>query len=386
MSADVRENIAAGMPASAQANTGRIRYQSLEAWRGLACLAVVVFHSIGPLDGQPLWSPLEPLRTFAMKGWLGLHLFFVISGFCIFERLRVAQIAAEKPTEFLRDRLRRVFPTYWVVLALNLAIALLAMPFNGSSLASNLPASPTAWVTNLSLTFLFFDQNAFLVIAWTLACEVTFYAVAALLLAASREDAALQRAFIIGGALCIATYWAPVHGWGLVLRLWPEFFAGACVAGWVHARRCRTPVARHAAAWTLLLLSAGTVLDVGRHDNEPLHWTIAFAWLLLLGYRWDAQVSSYSLVRAFAWIGACSYSLYLIHVPILSRLMNLAYRFVEPTLPFFSVIWLVAVSCAVACGWLVWRGIEQPFERSRLRRRACHQLTRLSIRSESQAS
>ena len=62
--------------------TGRIRYESLEAWRGVACLAVVAFHSIGPLEGQPLWFPLEPLRAVAMKGWLGLHLFFVIG--CVF--------------------------------------------------------------------------------------------------------------------------------------------------------------------------------------------------------------------------------------------------------------------------------------------------------------
>src|SRR5437879_3595441 len=58
------------------------RYESLTAWRGVACLLVVVYHSTrGPLH------ELSGFTAFIFgilgKCWLGVPLFFVISGYCV---------------------------------------------------------------------------------------------------------------------------------------------------------------------------------------------------------------------------------------------------------------------------------------------------------------
>jgi peptidoglycan/LPS O-acetylase OafA/YrhL len=110
------------LPGMNASPTPRIRYRTLEAWRGVACLAVLLFHSLGPYQHEPFWPALEPVRAVAGHGWTGLHLFFVISGYCIFERLRLALATGETPAEFIVDRAWRILPTYWVVLGLNHAV------------------------------------------------------------------------------------------------------------------------------------------------------------------------------------------------------------------------------------------------------------------------
>ncbi|HUR59521.1 MAG TPA: acyltransferase family protein, partial [Opitutaceae bacterium] len=142
----------------------------MDAWRGVACLSVLFFHSLGAFSQEALWPALQAVRRVAIHGWLGLHLFFVISGFCIFERLAAARRSGETPAAFIADRARRIFPTYWVVVLLAIVIGLVAMPFNGTTLTTTLPLSLPRWLANAALLAPFTGQEPFLVVAWTLTC------------------------------------------------------------------------------------------------------------------------------------------------------------------------------------------------------------------------
>jgi peptidoglycan/LPS O-acetylase OafA/YrhL len=85
---------------------------------------VLVFHAH---RGRP---PLEPawLGEFVSWGWLGVPLFFVISGYCIAERVARETKQGRSTLRFVLDRLWRLFPPYWaallVTLLLNIAGAL----------------------------------------------------------------------------------------------------------------------------------------------------------------------------------------------------------------------------------------------------------------------
>lgn len=301
-----------------------------------------------------------------MNGWVGVHLFFVISGFCIFERLAIAHARGESALAFSVDRARRIFPTYWSVVLLCLAIALLAMPFNGTPLHTNVSPSVTSWLANLSLVHTFTGHEAFIIVTWTLSCEVAFYLAAACLLALSRPPAGLDRAFVFGVLLCAPSALARLEGrqW-VALALWPEFFAGACVslarrAGLVANRRF------HAVSVTMLgVLAALTVLRVGGFDHTGRRWAIAFAWAMFLLAPFDRKLVSWRVVRVLGWVGALSYSLYLLHVPLLSRFMNLAGRHTSPQGAVFAGCWLGAIALTILGGWICWRCIEQPLERGR---------------------
>jgi peptidoglycan/LPS O-acetylase OafA/YrhL len=92
------------------------RFHGLDTLRSLAILAVLVFHLLdfGGDHTLPAW--LEPI---AQYGWIGVDLFFVLSGYLIGSQLLKPYAAGQRPGlwGFYRNRLYRILPAYLVVLA-----------------------------------------------------------------------------------------------------------------------------------------------------------------------------------------------------------------------------------------------------------------------------
>ncbi len=346
------------------------RYRLIEAWRGIAALAVLSFHSFGPFTAQPVWRPLEPLREVSGFGWLGLHLFFVISGYCIFDRLALAAVRREPVKVFLVDRFLRIFPTYWAVLAFSIALNLATWPFNRSHFAGNFPGSLGDGLADVSLTHVLLGTPPFVLVSWTLTCEASFYLLAGLLLACSRNSPRLLPALAIGFALCGPAGWVASSHWTLPLALWPDFFAGACVSMILRAWAARDLRWSAAGAAALATLTAAAAIGPGNYGTEAHRVACGFAWVLLGLHPWDGVLAGLPPVRWLASAGAFSYSLYLIHVQILTRVINLGTRFVRPTSAGFGLLWLAAVAAAVAGGWYFWRTVELRCERHRHQRSA----------------
>ena len=61
-----------------------IRLTLLDAWRGVACMSVVLFHAFGRyVDESHVGLAFAPMRLVAAGGWIGVPLFFTISGYCM---------------------------------------------------------------------------------------------------------------------------------------------------------------------------------------------------------------------------------------------------------------------------------------------------------------
>jgi len=158
----------------------------------------------------------------------------------------------------------------------------------------------------------------------------------------------------------------PLAGWQsrltYVLGLWPDFFVGMLV-WW--AARSLAPRSKYFAATGLALL---TLLALGRHGGyggQGLLTAIATAVALWALSGQDGRVGANPFLRKLAWVGGFSYSLYLIHLPLLSPFMNLAQRWVSPRHALFCLVWLAAVLLAFTGGWLLNRLVEAPVERWR---------------------
>ncbi len=67
-------------------------------------------------------------------------------------------------------------------------------------------------------------------------------------------------------------------------------------------------------------------------------------------------------VRGLAWIGSISYSIYLIHVPIGGRAMNLGTRF-QPSLFLYVTILLLAVTSTLVAAYVMYMLVERPSQR-----------------------
>ena len=134
------------------------RFRELDVLRGLAALSVVFFHY--SFHGTRYFNNYP---FFFWPGEYGVHLFFVISGFVIYytiERSRTVQ-------DFLFSRFSRLYPTYWVALAILFVWAVLD------------PARRLWWhafAVNFTMLQRFVDFPDVDTVYWTLGVELVFYA------------------------------------------------------------------------------------------------------------------------------------------------------------------------------------------------------------------
>jgi exopolysaccharide production protein ExoZ len=151
----------------------------IQILRLLAAVAVVAFHAWG-VAPEGFRVPEGAVSFVLSYGGRGVDLFFVISGFIIFY---ATHHAALTPAEFLRRRVERIAPLYFVV---TFAVIILAM---------TLPATfgTEGWYTPRhilkSLAFIAFTDGEMPVVylGWSLEYEMYFYLAVALLMALTRD-------------------------------------------------------------------------------------------------------------------------------------------------------------------------------------------------------
>lgn len=323
----------------------------IQALRGLAVLWVVLFHA-----GVPV----------AAAGFLGVDMFFTVSGFVITRRLMEGMSqGAFSAREFFCSRAWRLLPAACVCYAVVLMVGWLLMtPIEWwASWAMTLGA--IGMVSNVLLWRRadYFGTSAEfepLLHTWSLAVEEQFYLIFpfALLLVVRRFWPALF-AMILVVSLTLAL-WAvdryPAAAFYLpVTRAW-QFMLGALAALWVDRYRAQSEVLAttiYIAATTLLVcvpISGTTAFDPGTIGVV----CVATTALLLFG-----SSSKYTLARLspLAWLGDRSYSVYLAHWPPVA-FANLAWI---GGAPLFVRVAVVALG--VVLGVALHAGVEKRFRR-----------------------
>jgi peptidoglycan/LPS O-acetylase OafA/YrhL len=315
------------------------RYASLDAWRGLAAMAVVVFHCGNTIvDNQSIAGRL------LLSGWLGVFIFFPISGYCILAALQSP--ANHTMRGFLMRRWRRIMPPYWTSIALALAIGFAALPFSRSSAADLLP--PThLWGAVLTLTQGFTaHSNAINPVYWSLCYEEQFYIVMAFMLAApSGRRAALLTALTTFAAVYTSPAW-PWRVQGLFIDYWMCFATGCAAYLWVHQ-----PSARMWAAGIVAIAAAAGATS----GNVALLMSVTVAIAMAAMAPYDRALTRILPVAGLMSVGTFSFSLYLVHVPVGGRMTNLLDSLGVP--PFA----IVPLSCAASlvAAWLFYLNIEK---------------------------
>src|SRR5437899_1665457 len=98
------------------------RYYSLDIWRGVACLFIVLLHSAGYTHNETNW-----LIKIWDQLWIGVPMFFVISGYCISATADATRRNVRHPAwNYFYRRFRRIYPPYWCFLLLALIATTLA--------------------------------------------------------------------------------------------------------------------------------------------------------------------------------------------------------------------------------------------------------------------
>lgn len=319
---------------------GAQRLEALDVLRGIAALAVVVYHYSERYAQVHGVSPMGWRFAF---GAHGVNLFFMISGYVIALTLDRSRDAAD----FLVSRASRLYPAYWACIALTLA----GVGFLGTAgLAEwKIDAEDVWW--NLPMLQEFVKRPSVDGVYWTLAVELRFYALAWLLWTVG----ALAR------PLAVVTGWlslSALQGWlpGAVrvnafLEWFPLFAVGMTVfaasrSGWTAA---------HCGLLALALAIDGAIRGAGA---AVLDTGLCVLFLVACRSTWRR------IPKVMLWLGAISYPLYLLH-------QNLGFAVIH-ALGATGVAAFCALLAVLALATLVHVAVEQPamhWIRARWRRR-----------------
>lgn len=174
--------------------TSKPRVHGLDTLRSLAIVSVIVFHVCGYGGPGKLPGWLIPLARF---GWMGVDLFFVLSGYLIGSQLLRPYLAGRKPRlwEFYRNRLYRILPAYLVVLAL--------YEFVPAWREEPLLAPLWAFLT-FTLNFVMGRADAYgFSQAWSLCVEEHFYLLLPLIVIARMRRPALRKTAGLGAGFLV---------------------------------------------------------------------------------------------------------------------------------------------------------------------------------------
>ena len=268
------------------------RFLELDVFRGLAALAVVLFHytvrfeQLHGLEGTP--------PAFLHFGKYGVHFFFLISGFVIFWSLtRTARWRS-----FLLSRLSRIYPAYWVAATLTFGtVALFGLPGREVGVGT--------YLANLTMVQKFagipYVDGAY----WTLTVELVFYFWISLIHFAGqlrRAELWFLPPMLLGALVNLGVVVLPVGALKFLLVEYANLFAAGIVLF-----RLYEGTDAGTARWFLPLSLAFNFIAYPWPDASLM---AVFLLLMLLAVQGHLRRLC---VAPLLWLGGISYSLYLVH-------------------------------------------------------------------------
>ena len=326
---------------------------TIQYLRAVAALAVVFFHAMDRLG----------LGRYGSIGAAGVDVFFVISGFVMWS---IASAKESSPKEFMRNRVTRIVPVYWLY-----TLAIVAAATIHPAIFPRLQLSLEHIVSSLLFIPHYPPEGGeirpIIAVGWSLEYEMFFYTVFAgfLFLSASWRFAGLLATLAIAVALglfysgqdpLLLTYGDPIL---------LEFGAGVVIARLIQLGRIPGRKSGLLLAAAGILGFAASALFETSPSYQVIFWGIpAFALVAgLVIFEHRGGVGSYKLLER---LGDASYSIYLVHTILIALLASVIGSRLSHSFPAaFVAISLVAAALAGLCSYyLIERPLNRAFRRS----------------------
>jgi peptidoglycan/LPS O-acetylase OafA/YrhL len=333
---------------------------------------------------KEIYSHIQILRAFAVVivvgfhmgwegfqfGYLGVDIFFVISGFLMYKIYE--SLDTDKIQTFYLKRVSRLLPAYVFMSLLTLiTFMFFVLPFERYSIVKqNLAASFFA------SNFYYWTENQYFVNSglkpilsfWSLALEMQFYLIFPLIIPFFRRSQKLIICTIIASLFMniILVNLSPETAFFLLFsRLW-EFLIGVLVCMNLSALRKRINFSQNSAFFVLfmlpvLIVCAGFVLT---KRELILNVLVVFYSAVIIVFGFILNRKSGPLLSVLLNIGKYSYSIYLVHLPIISIVSYSPFsgnKYPGGDLRF-NVITLILI---YIFSWLLFNIVEHPFRNAK---------------------
>ena len=336
----------------------------IQALRGIAAIAVVIFHCSALLDNSRLGSRHAVFGPLASGG---VDLFFLISGYIIATSVSRLDHGWSSSGSFFLKRLIRIWPPYAI------ATAIFCLAF-----ALKNPTIPSLSDVSRSLLFIQLDYAApyygfaALVVGWTLNYEFFFYAIVAAGLVTRHRWVFVLAFFLI--ALVFVPLWiepeltfaqlmdaerAYANAWVFTNPLCWLFMIGVAV----HFVEQRKLMIQNGLVVTILIVSSLMFLvacylmpEMNKHGLTGMGLAVTPIFLVCVLAR--KRIEKH-IPKSLVYLGDVSFSVYLTHVITLSLVNAALARYTDKGI----ILMLFAICISIMGGALYFKFIERPLTR-----------------------
>ena len=384
-------------PAAHAPSIGAGRLSALDGIRALAIIMVIAFHTTSISR-----FPLDRLGVLAMPvvhGWMGVDLFFGMSGFLITrlwleeEEAAPSETAGSRARRFFARRSLRILPLYYITLGGFLLLARFVhlrslMPF-----ARSVAADPWALGSYLLffVNYVSFGRDGAFALRWSLCVEEHFYLLwpCVLLLARTRRHRVAVAALAIVAVLAARSFAIVFgdhrQGWATFMmvryssHLRIDAILMGCLAALVYDTLVSAPRARRvflaaSIAVVGLFVAVGemTVMRAPTPIGGGVGSSLIAASAALLAAEVTAAPRSWLArllaVRPLPMIGSHSYAMYLVHPLAIDIAVGIVLHPVSaPTIGHWALTVALTVALALLAAVVLHWTVEQPFRRLRAR-------------------
>jgi len=349
----------------------------LDGIRGLAALYVLAHHAWLTIyfDGR------RPDHVHAFwEGWLdyghfAVDVFIVLSGFCLMIPVaKRGNVLEEGTSSFFKKRIRRILPPYYAALVLSIALATTVLSHKmGTVWDYSLPVTPMGILAHLLLLQNIHRSLEINSVFWSIAVECQIYLLFPLLVRGWSTIGIKRTAGLaIAVGIVVAVILQPTRFAGLTAHYLSLFTFG--MIGATICFSSNSTAVRYRASTLWLGISAGFCALVLLCTQIPLATTkyqigmdilvglCAVTFIIGLTHSRQSWIHRCLNWAPFVYIGTFSYSLYLVHLPILQLLWQYVLVPAHPKaqLDLFLLI-LGGLTLGVAFSWLFHIVFERPF-------------------------
>ena len=333
--------------------------QLIQLLRGIASLLVVLLHCTAN-SSEVLHQFF--LGNFFSFGGAGVDIFFVLSGFIITYTNFKFIGKPDYFSFFIKRRMVRIYPTYWIIISLFLLLQVVFPLFYRTHFSFD--------IKNILSTFLLLPGHVMVNgVSWTLSYEIFFYFLFSLsfFIPAKKWSFYLAMLYAVILILLSVSGYNFEHGNGwLSLITYPmnvEFFMGVLAAVLIPkiSHKIAVPLIITGSIIFLMsaLLSNANYILVNNTFNRVIVFGIP-SFLIITGvvkYESGNKIKVYAILLL---LGEASYSLYLIHLPVVAATFKILAKFNVSNNIFIHCIIILIVFITCYSSILFYKFVEKP--------------------------
>lgn len=335
----------------------------IQVLRGIASLMVVFYHaSINMYDS----SGTHFFGSVFLNGYSGVDVFFVLSGFIITYTCLPYVNDPGNVVPFLKRRAIRIYPVYWIIIT-GFILARVVLP-------SLYQTDPGYSISTMIGTYLLTPGHLMINgVSWTLTFELLFYLFFALVFIIGNKRLISILVALYLSAILVINF-TDIHTRidnellrHLISPLVIEFFMGVLAA--LMLRKFPTRYSRPAVLAGIALFVVGSILEYQKNGlfENPVTGRVFFygtaSFLIILGLaNIDLHRASGKVHSLLLSLGDASYSLYLLHLPIIAASAKVIQKFnFNIYLNHAAMFGVIVITCVASI--LFYKLVEKPMIR-----------------------